>query len=89
MSETMYKFSHLKKLWNFSINSMKIEDEFCNGCKTCVEICPAHALKPIKLEKATKTKTQKTKLFRIEKNNDLCFGCSRCKGFFSFFFTNF
>jgi len=51
----------------------EIEDESCNGCGKCVNVCPVEAMSLIS---ANDPHRPKTKLAKLEE--DLCLGCGLC-----------
>jgi ferredoxin len=51
----------------------KIEDEKCNGCGKCVEICPVEAMSLISANDPIKKKKKKARL-----NEEICLGCGLC-----------
>lgn len=50
-----------------------IEEEKCNGCGKCVEVCPVEAMSLISANDPKKKKLKKAKL-----NEDICLGCGLC-----------
>ena len=51
----------------------EIEDEKCNGCGKCVEICPVEAMSLVSANDLIKKKKKKAKL-----NEEICLGCGLC-----------
>jgi len=51
----------------------EIEDEKCNGCGKCVEICPVEAMSLISANDPIKKKKKKARL-----NEEICLGCGLC-----------
>jgi ferredoxin len=51
----------------------EIEDEKCNGCGKCVEICPVEAMSLISANDSIKKKKKKARL-----NEEICLGCGLC-----------
>ena len=50
-----------------------IEDEKCNGCGKCVEICPVEAMTLVSANDPIKKKKKKARL-----NEEICLGCGLC-----------
>jgi ferredoxin len=50
-----------------------IDEEKCNGCGKCVEVCPVEAMSLISANDPKKKKLKKTKL-----NEEICLGCGLC-----------
>lgn len=50
-----------------------IQDEECNGCGKCVNICPVEAMTLVTANNPTRPKMKKAKL-----NEEICLGCGLC-----------
>lgn len=69
-SNLLYKtVSSNPRVWNYTAKGIKIDEKECSKCQICVNLCPMHSYKPIKVE---------NKVTRIEKLENKCIACMRC-----------